>query len=114
MAEPSCFIGTKWKRSARLCPRLLFTAIFVLRTRGSVQAQTDIAAYWSVVRQRWPGLELDAVKRFANVGRMFWALDPITGEVEPLTGNWVGNVMRKMRFYHAELAAAIQIAGWMP
>ena len=54
------------------------------------------------------------MKRFANVGRMFWALDPITGEVEPLTGNWVGNVMRKMRFYHAELAAAIQIAGWMP
>src|SRR6266851_2055694 len=83
-------------------------------TAAADLSHTDIVAYWSVVRQRWPGLELDAVKRFANVGRMFWALDPITGEVEPLAGKWVGNVMRKMRFYHAELAAAMQVAGWMP
>ena len=75
-------------------------------------SQTDIAIYWSVIRHHWPTLDPDAVTRFANVGRMLWALEPITGEVEPLASDWVGNVMRKMRFYHAEVTKAIQAAGW--
>jgi dTDP-4-amino-4,6-dideoxygalactose transaminase/2-polyprenyl-3-methyl-5-hydroxy-6-metoxy-1,4-benzoquinol methylase len=75
-------------------------------------SHTDILVYWSAVRRQWPSLALDALRSFANVGRMFWALDPITGEGQTLASDWVGNVMRKMRFYCAELEAALRIAGW--
>jgi len=75
-------------------------------------SQTDVAAYWSVVRQHWPGLGLEDLEHFANVGRIFWALDPITGEQESLASDWVGNVMRKMRAYEEEIAAALRAARW--
>ena len=75
-------------------------------------SQTDIAVYWSVVQHRRPGLDRHAVARFANVGRTLWALEPITGEADSLASDWVGNVMRKMRFYEGEIASAIQASGW--
>ncbi len=75
-------------------------------------SQTDGVAYWSVVRHHWPGLSLDDVRRFANVGRMFWSLEPVTGEAESLASDWVQNVMRKMRAYEEEIAAALRAACW--
>jgi hypothetical protein len=75
-------------------------------------SQIDAAVYWSIVRHYWPGLSLDELKQLANVGRIFWSLEPITGEREPLASNWLGNVMRKMRSYGAEIANSIQTAGW--
>lgn len=72
----------------------------------------DAAVYCSVARHYWPCLNLHALKRLANVGRIFWALEPITGEAEPLASNWLGNVMRKMRSYEAEILDALKAAGW--
>ena len=77
-------------------------------------SHTDINRYWSAARLIWPGLELAAVEKFANFGRMLWAFEPITGEAEPLVSSWVGKVMRKMTFYHAEIEDAMRSAGWLP
>ncbi len=63
-------------------------------------SHTDIAVYWPIVHRQWPSLELAAVKKVANVGRMLCAFDAITGEAEPR------NVMRKMMFYRAEISMA--------
>ena len=76
-------------------------------------SHTDINRYWSAARLIWPGLELATVEKFANFGRMLWAFEPITGETEPLVSSWVGNVMRKMTFYHAEIEDATRSAGWL-
>jgi hypothetical protein len=75
-------------------------------------SQTDIRVYWSVARTCWPELEPDALARFATVGRMFLALESITGEVGALGGGWIDNVMRKMRAYESELAGALQRVRW--
>ena len=75
-------------------------------------SQIDVVLYWSIIRQHWPNLSLDTVKRFANVGRMFWGLEPVTGEAESLASDWVQNVMRKMVAYEAEIADALQATGW--
>jgi hypothetical protein len=75
-------------------------------------SRTDAAVYWSVARHQWPGLTLEATRRLAEIGRMFWALEPVTGEGETLASDWVGNVMRKMRSYETEIADALQTAGW--
>lgn len=79
---------------------------------GADVSQTDVVAYWSVVRHHWPGLSLDDMRRFANVGRMFWGLEPVTGEAESLASDWVQNVMRKMVAYEAEFADALEATGW--
>ncbi len=77
-------------------------------------SQADGAAYWSAVRDYRPELEPDALAPFSAIGRMFLALESITGEADPLRGDWVDNVMRKMRYYESEMAKAFQIAGWAP
>jgi hypothetical protein len=75
-------------------------------------SQTDVAVYWSLARHYWPELTLQAVKRLANVGRIFWALEPVTGEAETLASKWLDNVMRKMRAYEAEIAGALEAIRW--
>ncbi len=75
-------------------------------------SQTDVAVYWSIARHHRPGVTLENLKRLAAVGRMFWSLEPVTGEAEPLASNWVENVMRKMRSYETEIADALQAMGW--
>lgn len=75
-------------------------------------SQVDPGVYWSVARTRWPELERGALARFATVGRMFLALESITGEVDSLRSGWIDNVMRKMRAYESEIGGALRMAGW--
>jgi ATP-binding cassette subfamily B protein len=71
-------------------------------------SQADIAVYWSVIRNQGLSLSPDELTRIANVGKLFWALEPITGEAESLASGWVDNVMRKMRAYHSQLTEALK------
>jgi Phosphotransferase enzyme family len=75
-------------------------------------SQTDVGVYWLVARTRWPELEPDALARLATVGRMFLALESITGEVDALRSECIDNVMRKMRGYRSEMDDALITAGW--
>src|SRR5262249_54504732 len=45
-------------------------------------SQADIAVYWSAIRDHGVELSLDELTRIANVGKLFWALEPITGEAD--------------------------------
>jgi hypothetical protein len=74
--------------------------------------QTDLPGYWAAIRPESPDLTLDALRRQADVGRICWAIEPITGEAAPLAGEWTGNVMRKMRAYETEITCALQSLGW--
>jgi aminoglycoside phosphotransferase (APT) family kinase protein len=75
-------------------------------------SQADVPTYWSVARAQWPELEPNALARLAAVGRMFLALESITGEVDALASDWVNDVMRKMRAYESELSGALKAVGW--
>jgi len=75
-------------------------------------SQIDVTTYCSLARARWPDLEPDALARLATVGRMFLALESITGEVDVLGGDWIDGVMRKMRAYESEISEAQKAAGW--
>lgn len=75
-------------------------------------SQTDTTIYWSAARWSWPALRLELVERLATIGRIFWALDPITGELETLAGDWPGNAMRKLRAYAWEIGSSLQSLGW--
>jgi hypothetical protein len=75
-------------------------------------SQADVAVYWSVVKDTWPGLDCEVLTRLATVGRMLLALESITGEAEPLRGTWVDQVMRKMRAYDSEMARALNTTAW--
>jgi aminoglycoside phosphotransferase (APT) family kinase protein len=75
-------------------------------------SQTDVTTYWSVARARWPRLKPKTLGRLATLGRIFLALESITGEVDALSSDWVDGVMRKMRVYESEISGALHAAGW--
>jgi hypothetical protein len=59
-----------------------------------------------------PKLGSNTLGRIASAGRLFLALESITGEVEPLREQWIDNLMRKMRAYQSELNYALMTLGW--
>ena len=74
----------------------------------------DSAAYWSVVRERWPSLDLPAVERLANVGRIFrWlaAIDWASRNLRFDTDELLRWPLANMRIYQTELSEAMQDAG---
>jgi Phosphotransferase enzyme family len=75
-------------------------------------SQADIGVYWSVVHHTWPWLGCERLSELATIGTLFLALEWITGEAEPLRGDWVDGVMRKMRAYASEVTRALKIAAW--
>jgi hypothetical protein len=75
-------------------------------------SQAEAGVYSSVASTRWPELDQAVVASLATVGRMFLALESITGERDPLSSGWTENAMRKMRAYQADLDSALQVAGW--
>jgi aminoglycoside phosphotransferase (APT) family kinase protein len=77
-------------------------------------ARVDLAAYWAVVRDCWPSLDLPAFERLANVGGLFRWLAAMHWDSPSLASKRpevVRYAMANMRVYQAELAEAIQQAG---
>jgi hypothetical protein len=75
-------------------------------------SRADAETYASCVRDHWPHLNLQAVERLANVGKMFRCFAAIPGEESNLTGPWPQHVMEKMRFYDSLLSEGTRDAGW--
>jgi len=75
-------------------------------------SQVDVGTYRSVVGVVLPKLGSNTLGRIASAGRLFLALESITGEVEPLREQWIDNLMRKMRAYQSELNYAVMTLGW--
>ena len=68
----------------------------------------DAAAYWSVVRDHWPGLDPETILRLAHVGKIFWFLAALHVDSPSLAYEWVERRMRQMRRYEFGLVHSIQ------
>ena len=81
--------------------------------RGRYPApQVDVTTYWSIVRECWPGLDIQAVRRLTNVGRIFRPLAAIRWASMSLAFEWLEKPIKSMKVYQAELAEAIQTTAW--
>jgi hypothetical protein len=82
-------------------------------SRGLLPAyQVNIAAYWSVVRECWPSVDIQAVGQLVHVGRIFRQLAAISWATMSLAYEWLGKPIKSMQVYQAELAEAIQATAW--
>lgn len=72
----------------------------------------DVAAYSSALSGSWPSVRLSDIELLANAGKLFRCLAAMPGEGASLRSAWTEHAMRRMRFYHAEISAAIRAFGW--
>ena len=80
--------------------------------RTSFLANPELATYLSLVRGRWPGLDLATIEGLANYGRIFRCLAALHWEAQSLAHQWVEWPLKNMAAYEAELLDAMQTAGW--
>lgn len=79
----------------------------------------DLAAYWSVLRQSWPALAVEDIRRFADFGKVFRLLASIHWRTWDLAYNyqyeheypWLAACMSDMGRYRTRLAEAIRVVG---
>jgi hypothetical protein len=79
-------------------------------SRGVV-AQVNLPVYWSIVREHWPGLDVRALERLANVGTIFRRLAAVHWACWA-AARWPAKVIDSMRVSQAEMAHAVRAAGW--
>jgi hypothetical protein len=72
----------------------------------------NIPTYRAVVRESWPHLGVEDVRRFADLGSVFRLLAMIHWLSLDLAYPWVTKPMAGMRVYQAEMARAVQVVGW--
>jgi hypothetical protein len=68
-------------------------------------AHVDLTVYWTIVRDSWPTLDLQALQQLATLGKVFRRLAAMNWQSMSLE-------MASMRIYHAELSDAIQAIQW--
>jgi aminoglycoside phosphotransferase (APT) family kinase protein len=80
-----------------------------LPRRGPPEDAPDHAAYLDVARRRWPQLELDTVRRLAELGQLFWALKVIRRALPELACEWARpeDVLADLAVYEAALARSV-------
>jgi aminoglycoside phosphotransferase (APT) family kinase protein len=76
-------------------------------------ASVDLTAYWSVVRECWPTLDLQAIQQLANLGKVSRWLAAISWESVASEGlaRPIAN-MASMRVCRAALSDAIKAVQW--
>ena len=75
-------------------------------------ASPDLSAYRFAVGESWPHLGARDLQALAAVGKVFRCLVCIDLDARSLATEWVEHAARNMRVYRAELADALQAAGW--
>jgi hypothetical protein len=75
-------------------------------------ARVDLRAYWTVVRECWPTLDLPAIQRLANLGTLFCWLAAVNWESMSLKSDWLDTLMASIRVCHARLTDAILAIPW--
>jgi aminoglycoside phosphotransferase (APT) family kinase protein len=75
-------------------------------------ARVDLRAYWTVVRECWPTLDLPAIKRLANLGTLFCRLAAMNWDSMSLKSDWLDWPMASIRVCHARLTDAILAIPW--
>jgi hypothetical protein len=77
-------------------------------------ASPDCATYLSVVRDHWPGLDIQTVRQLANLGQMFWSLKVISRSIPEFDyqGAHIESIIDKFGVYESVLADSIRAARW--
>lgn len=97
-----------WEHAGRGIPAVdLAQAAFSSTT---FLANPDLDAYWATVQ--WTRLGFEAVQRLAVYGTIFRCLAALHWESLRLAYEWVEWPVKNMTLYEAELAKAVQAAGW--
>jgi hypothetical protein len=66
----------------------------------------ELVAYWDVVRESWPYLDLPAIRELAELGAVFRSLVAISWESESIGRGWWP--IEELRGYQADLAVALE------
>ena len=77
-----------------------------------MSASPDLAAYRSVVHERWPECDHGDIERLANCGAVFRALAVITWDANHLAEAWADAFLPNLQIYQAELVRALDHLGW--
>ena len=75
-------------------------------------ANPDLAAYWVVVRDHWPGVTLGDVRSWAHLGTLFRTLVALDWDVWDLGSASTAEPMMSMRFYREALTQAVRGLNW--
>lgn len=72
-------------------------------------ANPDITVYWAMVRDFWPGVELQTLRYLAKFGTLFRLLVSIEWAAQSLAYEWIQGTMSRMNVYESRLANAIRV-----
>ena len=83
--------------------------------QGRPPKNPNLAAYHAVVRERWPDLGVETIRRLVDLGQLFWSLKVISRclpefEYDPA---YLEYVMYNFRIYETILADAHALVYWL-
>jgi hypothetical protein len=78
----------------------------------SFTGNPDIAAYWTVVRDHWPRVDLQTIQQWANLATMLRTLVAINWDALSLAYEWVERPMIWMKLYREAMDYAMQTVDW--
>ena len=81
-------------------------------TGATFSGDPDLAAYWSVVSEVWPGIDVSAVERWAALGTVFRFLVGADWDVPALATPWIEKAVSRLSAYQRALAGAVRTLGW--
>jgi Phosphotransferase enzyme family len=71
---------------------------------------SELVAYWSIVREVWSCLDLSAIKELAELGAVFRSLAAISWESESIRRGWWP--IKELHGYQVDLAVALEHLGF--
>jgi Ser/Thr protein kinase RdoA (MazF antagonist) len=78
------------------------------RPSSGFSCHPDLEAYWVVVRERWPALDLESVRRWAILGTVLRSLAALSWAAPGLSHEWVDKPMIEIRFYLSSIGGALE------
>lgn len=74
----------------------------------------DFSLYWSIIRERWPEMDMQDIRRLENIGQMFRQIAAIYWESPSMAyeqPDWLLKPMWCMKIYESDLSDALAVAG---
>jgi aminoglycoside phosphotransferase (APT) family kinase protein len=130
---PRCLVHRDFfERNVRVCTKGAKPVLYVIDWESAgwdVPAldlrRLDLVAYWTVVRETWPQLDLKKIREMANLGVILRFIPAITWVSRNLAHEWVYELayewvdewvesqVSELMIYESRLAHALQVAHWV-
>ena len=75
-------------------------------------ANPDLATYRSIVRERGPEMNPEALERLAYCGTVFRTLSALSWDAQSLANDWAHTYVSSMQTYADELEGALKRLDW--